>query len=358
MKLSLSENISKLRKANDMTQERLAEALGVSFAAVSKWERGVATPELSLIADMADLFRVSIDALIGYEFCNNDKDTVVQRLKQYVHDREAKDALSDAEKALQRYPNCFEIVYYSAVNYRVRGIYQQEPAYSKRALTLYRHACRLIGQNTDPEISELSIGRAMADIHLTLGEYDEGLEILKKNNPCRLNHSLIGETLASSCNDPEGALPYLSIALIDLTVSHMQIVIGYANLYEKTKDYKNAIALLDWALSFFPGLKKPGQPSALNKSEALLWAVRAEIHLRLNEPELAADCLRRAKAIALEFDAAPSYDVRAIRFVSQEESASSVDDLGDTAMDGIEKTIAESDSGELLNLWRMIKDEK
>lgn len=41
MKLSLAENIYRLRKANNLTQEQLAEALGVSFAAVSKWERGV-----------------------------------------------------------------------------------------------------------------------------------------------------------------------------------------------------------------------------------------------------------------------------------------------------------------------------
>lgn len=66
MKLLLSENIARLRRERSMTQEQLAEALGVSFAAVSKWERGAATPELNLIAEMADLFEVSMDALIGY----------------------------------------------------------------------------------------------------------------------------------------------------------------------------------------------------------------------------------------------------------------------------------------------------
>ena len=76
MKLSLSANISKLRKEHAMTQEQLAEALGVTFASVSKWERGVATPELNLIAEMADLFEVSIDALIGYQFRNNNRETV------------------------------------------------------------------------------------------------------------------------------------------------------------------------------------------------------------------------------------------------------------------------------------------
>lgn len=41
MKLHISENISHLRKQHRMTQEQLAEALGITFAAVSKWERGV-----------------------------------------------------------------------------------------------------------------------------------------------------------------------------------------------------------------------------------------------------------------------------------------------------------------------------
>ena len=67
MKLSLAQNICRLRKQNGLTQERLAEALGVTFAAVSKWERGVATPDLGLMAELASLFSVSLDALAGFE---------------------------------------------------------------------------------------------------------------------------------------------------------------------------------------------------------------------------------------------------------------------------------------------------
>ena len=358
MKLSLSENINKLRRENDMTQEQLAEALGVSFAAVSKWERGVAIPELRLIVDMADMFCVSIDALLGYEFQNNDKEAVVQRLKEYVHDRDRKEALLDVEKAVQRYPNCFEIVYYSAVNYKMRGIYQQNTSYSQRALSLYHHAHHLFRQNKNAEISENTIWNAIADIHIALGEYDKGVDILKKNNPCRLNHPLIGQILATHCNDLDGALYYLSAALLDLTVSQMSIVVGYVNLYEKTQDYQNAVRVLEWGLAFFTGLKKPDAPSFLNKNEASLWAVLAMMQFQLEKVEEAKTCLRQAKAVAEVFDASPSYDARNIRFISQTESASAADDLGATAMESIDRIVSESKNKQWTSVWKDIRDEK
>ena len=358
MKLSLPANISKLRKEHSMTQEQLAEALGVTFASVSKWERGVATPELNLIAEMADLFEVSIDALIGYEFRNNDRENVIARLKQYVHDRNNEDVFSDVEKALQRYPNCFDVIYYSARIYRLRGLTQKNAAYSRKALSLYNHACMLIKENADPEISDISIRKEMGEIYLALGEYDKGVELLKQNNPCQMNHPLIGQTLASSCNDPEGALPYLSKALLDLTVKHMEIVVGYINVYLKTKDYSNALALVDWALAFYPGLRDPEKRGHMDKSEAILWAVRADIQLSLCRKDEAIKSLRRAKDIALRFDEAPNYDASSIRFVSCQAPATAFDDLGDTAMIGVDDLITSYEKSELLNLWRMVKDEQ
>lgn len=357
MKLSLSSNISKLRKEHSMTQEQLAEALGVTFASVSKWERGVATPELNLIAEMADLFEVSIDALIGYKFRNNDRQSVIARLKQYSHERNNDDVYTDIEKALQRYPNCFEVVYYSARIYQTRGLVQNKSDYVSRALTLYYQACLLIGQNTDAEISEISIRCEMAEVYITLGQYDKGLELLKQHNPCRLNHSLIGHTLATACNDPKEALPYLSIALLDLTQTHMEIVMGYTNVYCKTQNYRDALALMDWALAFYPGLHDPEKQNYMNKSEAMLWAIRAAVLVELDRQPEAADDLRKAKAMALRFDEAPDYDAASIRFVSCEKPATAFDDIGDTALIGIDNVVTQFESQQLQALWRMVKDE-
>ncbi len=73
----IGKKIKELRKKKDMTQERLAEYLNVSFQAVSKWETGAASPDLSMIVPLARLLGVSTDELFGLVSSKED-----QRLKE------------------------------------------------------------------------------------------------------------------------------------------------------------------------------------------------------------------------------------------------------------------------------------
>ena len=65
----MSKSIIVQRKRLGLTQEELAEKLDVSAAAISKWERGVSTPELSMVCKMADCFGISVDELLGRTNC-------------------------------------------------------------------------------------------------------------------------------------------------------------------------------------------------------------------------------------------------------------------------------------------------
>ena len=65
--VSISEKISSLRKAHNLTQEALGEAVGVSAQAVSKWEKGDSLPDISVIPDICKTFGISADALLGNE---------------------------------------------------------------------------------------------------------------------------------------------------------------------------------------------------------------------------------------------------------------------------------------------------
>ncbi len=61
----LSEKLYALRKSRGLTQEQLAEALGVSRQAVSKWESGASEPELASLRAISAFFGVSLDSLLG-----------------------------------------------------------------------------------------------------------------------------------------------------------------------------------------------------------------------------------------------------------------------------------------------------
>lgn len=121
MQIRLAENIRALRRQHRFTQEQLAESLGVTPGAVYKWEAGLSQPELAIIVELADLFDTSVDVLLGYEVKDNRRQTTAERLRRYRTEKD-RAGLAEAEKALQKYPNDFEIVYRSAGLYRVFGI--------------------------------------------------------------------------------------------------------------------------------------------------------------------------------------------------------------------------------------------
>ncbi len=59
--------IARLRKEKGLTQEQLANELGISYQAVSKWENELSSPDISALPLLADIFGVTVDALFGRE---------------------------------------------------------------------------------------------------------------------------------------------------------------------------------------------------------------------------------------------------------------------------------------------------
>ena len=70
--VKIGQLIYRLRKENRLTQLQLAEQLGVSDKAVSKWERGMGCPDVSLLTDLSNIFHVDLEKLLSGEMDENE----------------------------------------------------------------------------------------------------------------------------------------------------------------------------------------------------------------------------------------------------------------------------------------------
>ena len=63
--MNLSDNLKRIRKENNLSQEQLADKLGVSRQSVSKWESGIAYPEMDKVLQICKMFNLNIDELLN-----------------------------------------------------------------------------------------------------------------------------------------------------------------------------------------------------------------------------------------------------------------------------------------------------
>lgn len=71
--MNLSENLKEIRKRNSLSQEQLAEKLGVSRQAVSKWELGQSYPEMDKMLLICKMFNYNIDELMNKNITENNQ---------------------------------------------------------------------------------------------------------------------------------------------------------------------------------------------------------------------------------------------------------------------------------------------
>ena len=199
MQLDLGNNIRQLRRRNKKTQEELAEALGVTSQAVSRWESGGSYPDMNLIPSIANFFGVSIDELFGYEGERTRRiDALaaeIDRMNQLNsgHDVCIEECIALARSALVEFPGNEKLMLsLASVLYKAGGVRYgechliDEEGYSvydtekhktyeewKEAIPLFEKVLQTIprGKLRDRATDELS------HLYLCLGEYEKGMAL-------------------------------------------------------------------------------------------------------------------------------------------------------------------------------------
>ena len=354
MEIKLAENIKKFRKERKLTQEQLAEAMGVSVSAVYKWESNQSTPEIRLILEMADLFHTSTDVLLGYEWRMGGVASAVNRIVTLTKAKEYDKAVTEAQKALKNYPNNFDVVYQSALLYLELGKETEHREANSRAVCLLEHSCELISQNQDENVCEVSIRTQIAKAHLLLGHTETALRVLKKYNVCGVNNALIGMVLGDYLHDADGAEKYLGRAFAAFAEDINNIMVGYCNVFFQRTDYDTAVDCLEWLRVVLRGIQPETELTWFDKYECILLETVAECYCLKEEPEKARSFLKDALTKSIRYDSAGHGEIADMRFFTKLglECRLAYDKYGKTAMDSLRQWI-ERESGMVPGLMRL-----
>ena len=112
MKLKIGENIKYLRRTRDITQEALAEMLGVSCQSVSRWELNVCYPDMELLPTIAGIFRVSVDNLLGVDDTTEKQkvDQYLDRFQRAINKGQVNECITIAREGAAEFPNNYALL--------------------------------------------------------------------------------------------------------------------------------------------------------------------------------------------------------------------------------------------------------
>lgn len=113
----IGNNILTLRRKKGVTQEVLADFIGVTKTSVSKWETGTTMPDIQMLPLLASYFEVSVDELINYVPMLNREQIRFhyQRLAEAFNARPFQEVLTECEEMIRKYYSCYPFLQWMAV---------------------------------------------------------------------------------------------------------------------------------------------------------------------------------------------------------------------------------------------------
>lgn len=179
MKLLIGENIKRMRRERNLTQEEVAAHLGISFQSISKWERGDGYPDITMLPALANYFGINVDGLLGVsEIAKCDQYNEINRIwdennKKGLHH----DNVALMRQSLKTFPNnALLLVQLSTSLEKLDGTDEEKLRYLRESIAVQEQILRY---GEDSEVRSATLYNICFS-YWKAGEHDKALEQAKK----------------------------------------------------------------------------------------------------------------------------------------------------------------------------------
>ncbi len=225
--------ILKKRKEKGITQDALANYLGVSKASVSKWETNASYPDIALLPQLATYFDISIDELMGYnpQLSKEQLRELHLRFTEEVTKRPPEETIAEWREIIRKYYACYPLLMlmssFMLNNLDLAITPQQRDELVHEIITLYK---RVRLESQDAHLAELAL-KSEACCYLVLNEPEKTLVLLEE-----LVYALAmpPELLAASAHQMMGDLTeaksITQVGLLQNLIVHFNFLTNYLNM--------------------------------------------------------------------------------------------------------------------------------
>ncbi len=186
MAILLNENLRKLRTERQLTQEQLAETLGVAPQTISRWEIGTVAPDISMLPVIAGYFGISVDELLGVDTARKEEKikSILKENRIFHNNGETEKSIKLLRSALTDYPNESRLLYNLAQSifslyYQSGEVFTQSDKENAahETVDLLKKALRYADDNFD---DGGGCRQLLVFTYIKLGEYDKAKDTALK----------------------------------------------------------------------------------------------------------------------------------------------------------------------------------
>lgn len=250
----IGENITNIRKAKKMSQEKLAEVLNTSRQAVSKWERGETYPDIDKIKDIATFFDVSIDYLLDFDLTSVSVNNFIERTEKCVEERKFDITEEEIRMIASKNRNNFTLLF--AISGYLVEWWAVEPSdhiadliieFGKKALDVYR-------EGVIKEVTKTRVQKIIVLGYTLKNQYAEAKEYINDNNVSD------SELQLAECEYELGNYNSVLEVLSKTFLSSISDIINgniiQARLLVRIGKVKDAYDISKWSISFINSIGK------------------------------------------------------------------------------------------------------